>query len=253
MKKQSRAVSRRLSAGKSIIFILFIFLFSGAVDHSFETPAYASDGGDKGAVTVPKHQSSSGKGNSRPVDEEVDALQKKLAGIHDIKGNFLQKSYIKDLEETQEYSGTFFIKKPSRMMWEYAAPRDEKVVIRGDETWIYKKSDNQVIKTKFTKETYSQVPLALLESLENVRTDFEITIPEANALQLVPKQKVGFIKTLVIETVAGAFPVKMFTIFDSYGNIIMIELRNLETNPGLDDSLFIFKTPPGAEVYDMSR
>ncbi|MEW6600028.1 MAG: outer membrane lipoprotein carrier protein LolA, partial [Nitrospirota bacterium] len=54
------------------------------------------------------------------VDATVASLQKKFESIKDIKGGFIQKSYIKDLEDTQEYSGKFFIKKPSQMMWEYA-------------------------------------------------------------------------------------------------------------------------------------
>lgn len=187
------------------------------------------------------------------VDETVSSLQKQFALIKDIKGKFIQKSYIKDLEDTQEYSGAFFIKKPDRMMWEYAAPRDEKVVINSMDTWIYKKSQNQVVKTKFTKESYSQVPIALLASLENIRDDFDITMPEKNALQLAPKRKIGFIKTIVLELASSDMPVKMFTIFDTYGNIIMIELKNVQTNPGLNDSLFTFKIPQGAEVYDMSK
>jgi outer membrane lipoprotein carrier protein len=187
------------------------------------------------------------------TNDMVDAIQKKLAKINDIKGTFSQKSYIKDLEETQHYSGTFFIKKPFYMMWQYDKPRDEKVIIRDTETWIYKRSQNQVIKTKFTKEAYSQVPIALLTSLENIKADFDITRPTESALQLVPKRRIGFIKTLVIETTSGDFPIKMFTIFDTYGNIIMIELKNVRINPGLDDSLFIFKIPSGAEVYDLTQ
>ncbi len=187
------------------------------------------------------------------VDKVIARVQKKFAGISDFKGTFQQKSYIKDIEQTQEYSGTFFIKKPSMIMWEYAPPRDEKVVINDLETWIYKKAVNQVIRTRFSKNAYSQVPIALLISLENIRTDFEITMPDKNSLKLVPKQRLGFIKTIVLEIRPGEMPVKMFTIFDTYGNIIMIELKDVKTNSGLDDSLFTFKTPPGAEVYDMSQ
>ncbi len=187
------------------------------------------------------------------VDETVSMIEKKFSGISDLKGVFSQTSYIKDLEQTQEYSGNFFIKKPSRMMWEYNKPRDEKVVIRDMDTWIFKESENQVIKTRFSKEAYSQVPLALIESFENIRNDFDVTMPEKNALNLVPKHKMGFIKMLVLETKEGDFPLKMFTIIDTYGNIIMIELERIKINPGLDDSFFMLKIPPGAEVFDMNR
>ncbi len=199
------------------------------------------------AIALPAASSAAG------VDETVDMVQKKFVGINDIKGDFIQTSYIKDLEETQKFSGVFFIKKPSRMMWEYNEPRDEKVLIRDMDTWIYKKTENQVIKTRFSKEAYSQVPIALLESFENMRKDFDITMPQKNALNLIPKRKMGFIKMLVLETQTGDFPLKMFTIIDTYGNIIMVELEKIQINSGQKDSFFIFKMPPGAEVFDMNR
>ena len=227
-----------------LIIIFSVFTLSAAV--------FA---GSKEAMTNPPPPAASAQagGESADVQKTVEEIQKKFAGIKGLGGSFVQKSYIKDIEDTQEYSGTFSVKKPSLMMWEYAAPRDEKVVIRDLDTWIYKKSQNQVIKTRFSKEAYSQVPIALLISLENMSNDFDISAPAENALQLVPKQKIGFIKTIVLETKPGAMPVKMFTIFDTYGNIIMIELSDVKVNPGLDDSFFTFHIPPDAEVYDMSK
>lgn len=187
------------------------------------------------------------------VAATVEGIRKKFASIHDLSGSFVQTSYIKDIEETQKYSGVFFIRKPSSMMWQYASPRDEQVTIRDTETWIYKKSENQVIKTKFSRESYSRVPIALLASIENISNDFDITMPEKNALQLVPKRRIGFISTLVFELSSNDFPVKMFTIIDTYDNVIMIELADVKINQGLDDSRFNFQPPPGAEVYDLNE
>ena len=183
----------------------------------------------------------------------VEGIQKELAGIKDIQGNFTQNSYIKDLDQKQKYTGTFFILKPAKVMWEYSSPRDEKILIRKTDTQIYKKSQNQLIKMKFSKEAYNQVPIALLESLENIWKDFDASLTDGNTLQLIPKQKRGSIKTIVLETASDDFPLKMFTIFDIYGNIVMIELDNLKINSGLDDSLFVIKTPPDVEVFDMSE
>ncbi len=208
------------------------------------TSAHANE---KGKLTIPK------RGASSEMSELVDRIQKTFAGINDMQGSFSQTSYIKDLEDTQKYMGTFYIKKPSQAMWEYSQPRDEKIVIQDTETTIYKKSENQVIKTKISKEAYSQAPITLLSRFENIREDFTISMPDKNALQLAPKKKVGIIQTIVLETVQEGFPVKMFTIIDNYGNIIMIELQNIKTNSGLDDDFFKFVIPKGAEVYDMGQ
>ena len=229
----------------SLFFLVFTLLIT---HYSLLTVSAAGDNeqaGKAGAV-------SGNKSNDR-LSGIVDGIQKKLAGIRDIKGTFIQNSYIKDLDQKQKYTGKFFIKKPSRVMWEYSSPRDEKILIRDTNTQIYKKSQNQLIKMKFSKDNYNQVPLAMLESLENIWKDFDVSLTQGNALQLIPKRKTGSIKTIVLETASDDFPLKMFTIFDTYDNIIMIELDNLETNSGLDDSLFILKTPPDVEVFDMGE
>jgi outer membrane lipoprotein carrier protein len=186
------------------------------------------------------------------VDDVVERIQKKYAEIQDIQGRFFQTSYIKDLERVEKYSGKFFIKKPSQMRWEYKKPRDEEVIIRGSDTWIYRKSEKQVLKSKFTKGAYNQVPIALLGSLENLKADFDITMIKKDTLELKPKHQMGFIKKLIFETTSEDLLIKMFTIFDTYGNKIVIELEDVEINPGLDDSLFIFKAPPGVEVFELN-
>ena len=126
-------------------------------------------------------------------------------------------------------------------------------MINNTQTFIYKKTENQVIKTQISKEAYSQAPITLLSRFENIRNDFDISMPEKNALQLVPKKQIGFINTLILETVQEGFPVKMFTIIDTYGNIIMIELSSVKLNTGLNDEFFKFEIPEDAEVYDMSQ
>ena len=191
--------------------------------------------------------------HSADVNDIVERIQKKYAEIHDIHGMFYQTSYLKDLDRMEKYSGEFHIKKPSRLRWQYGAPRDEEVLISGDEIWIYKKSEKQVLKSRFSKEAYSQVPIAMLESLKDLETDYEIKMTADEVLELVPRKRMGVINRLILITGPGDFPITSFTIFDIYGNSNVIELKELKINPGLEDSFFIFKMPAGAELFDYSR
>jgi outer membrane lipoprotein-sorting protein len=97
------------------------------------------------------------------------------------------------------------------------------------------------------------VPIAMLESLEDLESDYEIKMTADGALELVPKKRMGFINRLILNTGPGTFPIKSFTIFDIYGNSNVIELKELKINPGLDDSFFVFEMPSGAELFDYSR
>lgn len=183
----------------------------------------------------------------------VDLVEKKYAGITDIKGVFFQTSYLKDLDRTEEYAGDFFIKKPSRLRWTYRAPRDEEVLINGEDIWMYKSSEKQVIKSRFSRDAFSQVPIAMLESLGDLKGDYQISMSGEKTLELVPRQRMGFVKKLRLTTGSGDFPVESFEVFDVYGNMNVIILRDVIINPGLGDGLFIFTMPPGAELFDFTR
>ncbi len=124
--------------------------------------------------------------NAADVNDTVKRIQNKYSEIHDIQGVFYQTSHLKDLDRTEKYSGKFYIKKPSRLKWIYSTPRDEEVLIRQNEVWFYKKSEKQVVKSRFSKEAYSQVPIAMLESLGNLEADYEIKMTAEDTLELVP-------------------------------------------------------------------
>jgi len=187
------------------------------------------------------------------VSGAVERIEKRYKEIHDIQGSFTQTSHLKDLERTEKYSGNFFIKKPSMFRWKYALPRNEEVIISGTDIWIYKALEKEALKSKFSKSAYSQLPIAMLESLGEMKADYNITMAEEGVLELVPKAEMGFIKKIQLETSSGEFPIKTLTIFDIYGNTITLRLKDVKINTGLDDALFVFKIPPGVEVHDLSQ
>ena len=186
------------------------------------------------------------------ADSIVEKIQNKYSEIQDMQGKFSQISYIKDLDRVETYEGEFFIKKPSNMKWAYSEPRDEEITISGTDTWIYKKSKKQVLKTAFSKDAYGQVPIALLGSLGDLKNDFDIIMIKENMLELRPKRQMGLIQKILLEASSQDFPIKTFSIFDIYGNKILIAVKNVKINSGLKDSFFIFKAPPGVETFDLN-
>jgi outer membrane lipoprotein-sorting protein len=63
----------------------------------------------------------------------------------------------------------------------------------------------------------------------------------------------GYIKGVLLEISSQKFPLKKFSIIDTYGNQIIVEMKNVKVNNGLEDSLFTFDVPPGVEVFDMNQ
>ncbi len=187
------------------------------------------------------------------VDEVVGRIQKIYGEIKEVQGKFSQTSYIKDLDKIERYEGEFFIKKPSSIRWNFSKPRDEEIIIKENDIWIYKKSEKQALKSAFNKDAYNHVPIALLNNFGDLKNNFDIKLIKDDTLELTPKRRMGFINKLLLEINSTDFPVKTFSVFDVYGNKINITIKNVKINSGLEDSIFTFKLQPGVEIFDLNQ
>lgn len=175
------------------------------------------------------------------ADDEVARIQKVYEVIKDIKGDFVQKSYIKDLKRTDTFTGQFFIK-PPRMKWEFRGDKPQVVYITGNDIIIYQKKEKQVFKTKFDRDTYGQVPIALLGGFGDINKEFDVSIKKGRLL-LKPIKPMGAIAQIELTPSSGAFPIEALTVFDTASNRIDITLKDVRVNTGLDERVFAF-TPP---------
>jgi outer membrane lipoprotein carrier protein len=183
------------------------------------------------------------------AEDRVTKIQKAYEDIKDIKGSFVQKSYIKDLKRTDSYNGRFLIK-PPKMKWEYTGDKAQAIYIRDDEIIIYQKKENQVIKSRFDRATYGQAPIALLAGFGNIRKDFDILPEYTDRLVIKPKSSMGNISRIEIMPADGPFPIKSLVIVDSLSNRIEFLLNDVKVNTGLKNSLFDFTPPKNATLLE---
>ncbi|MDA8082038.1 MAG: outer membrane lipoprotein carrier protein LolA [Nitrospiraceae bacterium] len=183
-----------------------------------------------------------------PADQ-VKRIQKAYEGITDIRGTFIQKSTIRDLNRTDVYRGEFFIKPPMKMKLVYAGSASQDIVINKDHMLILKKGERQAYRMRFDRQTYGQTPVALLGGFGKIGEEFTAT-GTGDALVLKPKKPTGNITSLRIILSDEGFPIRAFTIHDSRSNVIEIELKDVSVNTGIRDSLFDLSVPKGFSVYD---
>jgi outer membrane lipoprotein-sorting protein len=182
-------------------------------------------------------------------EDQVTKIQKAYENIKDIRGNFVQKSSIKDLKRTDTYNGRFFIK-PPKMKWEYTGEKPQVIYIKGDEILIYQKKENQIIKSKFDRATYGQAPIALLAGLGDIKREFIVISDSPDRLMIKPRKPMGNIDYIEVTPSDNAFPIKALIIVDSLLNRIEITLKDVKTNTGLKTSLFDFTPPTDATVLE---
>lgn len=182
------------------------------------------------------------------VDERIINIQKAYEDIKDMKGSFVQKSFIKDLKKTDTFKGTFYIKRPLRMRWSYEGMNAQDVLINNDEITIFQKKEKQAFQGTFDRQTYGQAPIALLSGFGKIGEEFTVT-DNRGKLMLKPKKPMGGILSIEMELSDSEFPIKSFTVIDSYTNRITMELRDVKINTGVEDALFHPALPKDVTIF----
>ena len=183
------------------------------------------------------------------VDDKIAGIQKAYENIKDMSGDFVQKSFIKDLKRTETFKGQFFIKRPLKMKWSYKGDNAQDVLINNDLITIYQKKEKQAFKGTFDRDTYGQAPIALLSGFGKIREEFVVS-DQKGKIVLKPKKPMGEIISIEIETAEGEFPIKSFTINDSFSNRIEMTLKDVRINSGLKDTFFELTLPKGVTVFE---
>jgi outer membrane lipoprotein carrier protein len=183
------------------------------------------------------------------VNEEIQRIQGAYENIRDISGNFIQKSYIKDLKRTDTYRGQFLIKIPKKLKWDYKGKTPQEVFINNDEIIIYQKKEGQAFRGKFDWNTYGQAPIALLSGFGRIQEEFSVSEKDKHLL-LKPKNPMGGIFSIEIEPSEGKFPISSFTIKDLHSNRIEIILKDIKMNTDLKDGLFEPLLPRDVKIYE---
>lgn len=184
-----------------------------------------------------------------PADEAVERIQKAYEDIKDMKGSFVQKNVIKDLNKINTYNGEFFVKRPLKMKWAYKGKASQDLLINNDTVVIHKKGDNQAYRSKFNKETYGQSPVVLLTGMGNIREEFTISGTE-KVLTLKPRKAMAGIVSITLHLSDADFPIRAFTIQDGRSNVVEIELKDVKINTDIRDSLFDLNLPKGVNIYE---
>ncbi len=147
--------------------------------------------------------------------------------------------------------GTVYFRKPGRMRWEFATPDPETIVSDGERLYSYQPDLNQVIESPLKQALKTNGAVGFLLGIGNLRRDFDAALPAAKPsdgrvhVLLRPKGD-GLKFELVLDP--ATYDIVGFTMTDQIGDITKLSFSEIRDNPALDDALFAFKAPEGADI-----
>jgi outer membrane lipoprotein carrier protein len=150
-----------------------------------------------------------------------------------------------------ERSGMIKYRKPGRMRWDFAPPQEETIVSDGTMLYVYEPDLNQVVEAPLEHAFRTSAPAALLLGMGDIERDFVASMPIAppadNLVHLALKGRADGTR-VALGLDPATYDIRDLTVTDTLGNVTRLVFSDLRMNISLDDALFRFKVPDGADV-----
>ena len=182
-------------------------------------------------------------------DTARDQLDRFSNGLETLHARFEQVVVSTDGKVQDSSAGEVWLHRPDRFRWAYGGDFPELVVADGVSIWIYDEMLEQVT-VKDPSEAGVNSPLTVLTDPERLDEAFEVrevgASDEAQLLELRSKNMESQFERFILGMNNDA-PV-LIIMEDAFGLRTEIRFSGLERNIELDQSLFEFTPPPGADV-----
>jgi outer membrane lipoprotein carrier protein len=188
--------------------------------------------------------------------EALDAIQKQYESVKTITAQFVQKSYVKTMNQTLEARGVVQIKKPGKMKWVYNAPEPQVLVSNDKVLWLYIPDEGQVTKVPVESIYSSNTPALFLAGKGKLIDSFNVvTVSNEKGritVVLIPKEEDNSVDRLALVANSKSYQIVGSTVYDKLGNRTEINFSDIRVNEKVPESTFLFKIPEGVELLDYS-
>ena len=190
-----------------------------------------------------------GIAGARAADDGYQRVDRLLGNLQSLQADFKQTLTDSKGEVSEQSSGTIAIRRPNRFRWEYRQPHEQLMVADGTRIWLFD-PDLEQVTVRRMGDSLSATPAMLLSGDGKLADNFTVTKTSEDAtaqwVMMEPKRndtdfkwvRLGFASDLL----------KYMQLADKLGQITTLEFNNVQKNPPLDASLFVFKVPEGADV-----
>lgn len=191
--------------------------------------------------------------SSCSVLADEDASAQRLTALLDqaqtISARFSQLTLDGSGTQLQETAGQLVLKRPGLFRWHTDAPMEQLLVSNGEKVWLYDPDLEQVTIQTLDKRLTHTPALLLSGDVSEIQENFAISHQEGGNVvdfMLKPKSKDTLFDSLRLSFRSGVL--NDMQLIDSIGQRTNILFLGVKMNETVDDSLFSFEIPEGADV-----
>jgi outer membrane lipoprotein carrier protein len=156
----------------------------------------------------------------------------------------------------QKESGVLYLRKPSRMRWEYTMPEGKLFLSDGKDVYLYTPDDHRAEKSKLKESDDMRAPLAfLLGKLDFAKEFKSFEVREDGPARWIVAQpksaNLAYTKVEFLATPEGEIHRVRVTGQDQ--SKLDFTFSGEQLNPPVAPSLFAFHPPPGVQIVEAAR
>jgi len=194
------------------------------------------------------------------MNPTIDSIVAGIEKRYDVPGftaAFDQESILKAMQVTDTASGVVMIRQPGQMRWEYQVPDPQTIITDGDDLWVVRPQEKQVVTGKAPSLFGGGKGAGFLSNIETIRKNFQITLEPAvdetrHRLKLVPNQSQVDLMAIELEIDSRTYDLLRIITFNVYGDETRIDLKNVDFDNVPTASQFRFEIPEGFDVVKMN-
>ena len=168
-----------------------------------------------------------------------------FAELQTLSADFEQRVIDGNEIEIQSSRGRMWIMRPGRFRWDYQEPYEQQLVADGERLWSYDRDLEQVT-VQTAAEVLTATPAMLLSGDRPLGDVFDVHPLVNRQYRLTPKNRDSNVTELQLQFSDNGL--EQIAAADTFGNTTVFTFTNIRRNPALDEQLFHFEPPEGADV-----
>jgi len=194
--------------------------------------------------------------------DEIAKVEKQFKKVQTFSATFKQEFFDPATGERETSAGTLILKKPMKMVWNYAPPTNQKIISDGKTVYLYMPDEKQVTAEPIGDYVASGSPLLFFAGSTSLSSLFSIelanqpnkaSITGEVLLTLTPKEKSLNINRIIIRVDRKEWQILGFSIYDWTGSKTEISFTDIMVNKKINDTSFIFTRPKGVEQVEIPK
>lgn len=166
-----------------------------------------------------------------------------------LQADFEQKVIDANQKPVQQSTGHMWILRPGRFRWDYKTPYVQQLVADGKQVWSWD-ADLEQVTVQPASEVLTSTPAMLLSGAAPLEQVFNIEAIDNHTVLLKPKTDDSNITELRL--VFADDRLSAIVAHDTFGNTTSFHFSHMTRNGKLDEGLFHFVPPAGADVIGAS-